>query len=73
MKEKKILSNASIHDRIGVEATMKLSKSDIKLIELRDRVKALINFNSGSHLKEVIKKQSTLEGNKNISEMSKVR
>lgn len=73
MKGKKMLSNAHIHDRIGTRITPRLSRKDVALIKLKNKVRALVDFSSLTYLQKVLDDQSTLGKDKNINEMPKMR
>lgn len=72
MKGKKMLLNAQIHGRIGIGTTTRLSREDVDLIKLKDKVRALMDFSSLTYLQKVLDDQSTLGKDKNINEMPKM-
>lgn len=51
-----ILSNTNVYDSINKEVKMKLSRADIQIIELKDKVKLSITKSSSEYLKEILKK-----------------
>ena len=53
--------------RINKEVIVKLSKTDINLIELRNKIKLFISKSSSEYLKEVIKR------NKQVHTIEKVK
>ena len=62
-----ILSNMDVCSRINKEVIVKLSKTDINLIELRNKIKLFISKSSSEYLKEVIKR------NKQVHTIEKVK
>ena len=69
MKQNKTLLKTSFYDTIVSEANMKLSRADIQMIELKNKVKLLITKQSKEHLRAVLEKSMKKKG-KSIIGMS---
>ena len=54
------LINFRTYDTIIQEVKMKLSRADIQIIELKDKVKLSITKSSSEYLKEVLKKNKPI-------------
>lgn len=60
MKKSKSLPNTHSYAIINEEVRMKLSRADVQMIELRDRIKLSIEKGNKGKLKELLKKYEPL-------------
>lgn len=60
MKKVRTLLNSHSYATINEEVKMKLSRADVQMIELRDRIKLSIEKENKGKLKELLKKYKPL-------------